>query len=143
LSSPYLWGCFHPQTPLLVVSTTKEILLNMGLKCWNSTFNAQGSRLLIIIVHVKTMRIYVTIVEVFMKKERRDEIQFTTKIDGFLSFTPRWILMFFSYIFLISPQLWSNSRFWSCVFLTLQIYLISKQNYNICLLYCNSRNPFT
>ncbi len=143
MSSPYLWGYFHPQTPLLVVSTTKEILLNMGLKCWNSTFNAQGSRLLIIIVHVKAVIIYVTIVEEFMKKERHNEIQFTTKIDGFLSFTPHWILMFFSYIFLISPHLWSNSRFWCCVFLTLQIYLISKQNYNICLLYCNSRNPLT
>jgi hypothetical protein len=35
------------------------------------------------------MRIYVTIVEVLTKEEKRDEIQFTTKIDGCLSFNPR------------------------------------------------------
>jgi hypothetical protein len=86
---------FTPQTPLLVISTTDEILLNMGLKCWNSTFNAQGSRLIIIIVHVKAVRIYVTIVEMLTKKEKHDEIQFTTKIDGCLSFTPPWLLMYF------------------------------------------------
>jgi hypothetical protein len=31
---------------------------------------------------------YIAIVKVFMEKERQDETQFTTKIDGFLSFTP-------------------------------------------------------
>ncbi len=34
------------------------------------------------------MKIYVTIMEVFKKNERHDEIQFLTKIDGFLNFTP-------------------------------------------------------
>jgi hypothetical protein len=34
------------------------------------------------------MKIYVTIVEAFRKKEIQDETQFTTKIDGLLSFTP-------------------------------------------------------
>ncbi len=38
------------------------------MKCWNSARNAQGSKLIIVIVHVGT--------------------QFITKIDGFLSFTP-------------------------------------------------------
>jgi hypothetical protein len=32
---------------------------------------------------------YVTAVEVLRKKERQGETQFTTKIDGFLSFSPR------------------------------------------------------
>jgi hypothetical protein len=29
------------------------------------------------------------------KKERQDETQFTTNIDGFLSFIPSWMLMYF------------------------------------------------
>jgi hypothetical protein len=33
-------------------------------------------------------KIYVAAVEVLRKKERQDETQFTTKIDGFLSFKP-------------------------------------------------------
>ncbi len=33
--------------------------------------------------------------EALRQKERQDETQFTTKIDGFLSFIPRQILMFF------------------------------------------------
>ncbi len=34
------------------------------------------------------MKRYVAVVEALGKKERQDETQFTTKIDGFLSFTP-------------------------------------------------------
>jgi hypothetical protein len=34
------------------------------------------------------MKIYVAAVEALRKKERQDETQFTTKIDGFLSFIP-------------------------------------------------------
>jgi hypothetical protein len=34
------------------------------------------------------MKIYVAAVEALMEKERQDETQFTTKIDGFLSFVP-------------------------------------------------------
>jgi hypothetical protein len=33
-------------------------------------------------------KIYVAILKAFREKERQDETQFTTKIDGFLSFTP-------------------------------------------------------
>jgi hypothetical protein len=34
------------------------------------------------------VKIYVAASEALRKKERQDETQFTTKIDGFLSFTP-------------------------------------------------------
>jgi hypothetical protein len=55
-------------------------------------------------------------VEELRKKERQDETQFTTKIDGFLSFIPFWILMyFFASFFRISPCVWPNSWFWCCV----------------------------
>jgi hypothetical protein len=29
------------------------------MKCWNSAFNAQGSRVIIVVVHVGTVKIYV------------------------------------------------------------------------------------
>ncbi len=41
-----------------------------------------------VVVHVGAVKIYVTAVEALMKKERQDETQYTTKVDGFLSFTP-------------------------------------------------------
>jgi hypothetical protein len=34
------------------------------------------------------MKIYIIIVEALRKKEKQDETQFTTKIDGFLNFNP-------------------------------------------------------
>ncbi len=55
-----------------------------------------------------------------MKKERQDETEFTTKIDGFVSFIPHRMLMyFFAGFFLLSPCVWPNSGFWCCIFLTL------------------------
>jgi hypothetical protein len=41
------------------------------------------------------MKIYVAAVEALRKKESQDETQFTTKIDGFLSFTPPSMRMYF------------------------------------------------
>jgi hypothetical protein len=58
------------------------------MKCCNSTFNAQGSKLIIVVVHLGVVKIYVAAVEALRKKERQDETQFTTKVDGFLSFIP-------------------------------------------------------
>jgi predicted oxidoreductase (fatty acid repression mutant protein) len=43
------------------------------MKCWNSTFNAQSSRIIILYVHVKTLKIYVAIVEKLREKERRGQ----------------------------------------------------------------------
>jgi len=59
------------------------------MKCSYSAFNAQSSRLIIVVVQVGAMKIYVAAVEALRKKERQDETQFTTNIDGFLSFIPR------------------------------------------------------
>jgi hypothetical protein len=43
----------------------KEILLNLGMtqKSWDSTFNAQGSRLIIVVVQVRAVKIYVAAVD--------------------------------------------------------------------------------
>jgi hypothetical protein len=65
------------------------------MKCWNLAFNAQGLRLIIVIVQLGAVKIYVAAVEALRKKEKQDETQCTTKIDGFLSFIPHWMLMYF------------------------------------------------
>ncbi len=62
------------------------------------------------------MKTYVAVVEELKKKERQ---------DGFLSFIPRWMLMYFFVVcFWISPCVWPNLGFWCCVFLTLRITLL-------------------
>jgi hypothetical protein len=91
LSSPCLWASFYPLSPLSVVSTKYLIksqygTLQLGMKCSNS---ARGSRLItVVILQLGPVKIYVAALGAFRKKERQDETQFTTKIDGFLSFIP-------------------------------------------------------
>jgi hypothetical protein len=46
----------------------------MGMKCWKSAFNAQGSRLIIVVLQVG-------IVMEVLRKERHGETQFTTKLE--------------------------------------------------------------
>jgi hypothetical protein len=59
------------------------------MRSWNSAFNAQGSRLIIVVVQqLGAVKISVVAVEALRKKGRPDETQFTTKIDGFFSFIP-------------------------------------------------------
>jgi hypothetical protein len=45
------------------------------MKCQNSTFHAQGSRVIIVVVHVGAVKIYiyVALVEALGKKERQEE----------------------------------------------------------------------
>jgi len=45
------------------------------MKCWKSTFNAQGSRLIIVALQVRAMNIYATIVKVLKKKEIQGKIK--------------------------------------------------------------------
>jgi hypothetical protein len=50
--------------------------------------------------------------EALRKKERQDETQFPTKIDGFLSFIPHWMLIYcFAGFLKISPCVWPNLGF--------------------------------
>jgi hypothetical protein len=49
-------------------------------------------------VWVRPVKIYVAAVEALRKKERQDETQFTTKLDGFLSLYPPCLMLM--YIFL-------------------------------------------
>jgi hypothetical protein len=49
---------------------SKEILLNLGMKSWNSAFNAQ---VIIVVVQVGAVEIYVATVEAPRKKEREGQ----------------------------------------------------------------------
>jgi len=57
-----------PFTFLKCYLQSKEILLNLNMKCWSSTFNAQGLKVIIIVVQIGAMKIYVTTMEVLMQK---------------------------------------------------------------------------
>ncbi len=99
--TPYPHFQWYPQS--------KDILLNLYMKCWNSAFNAQGSRLIIVVVQFGAVKIYVAGVEALRRKERQDQTWFITKIDGFPSFIPPWMLMyFFARLKKISPCVWPN-----------------------------------
>jgi hypothetical protein len=54
-------------------SQSKETLLDLNMKCWNSSH--QGSRVIIGVVQVGAVEMYVT-VEALRKNRREDEMQF-------------------------------------------------------------------
>jgi hypothetical protein len=41
------------------------------MKCWNSTFNAQGSRAILVVLQVGAVKIYVTTLKALRKNEKR------------------------------------------------------------------------
>jgi len=43
------------------------------MKCWKSTFNAQSSRLIIVALQVRAMKIYAKAVDALKKKEKQGE----------------------------------------------------------------------
>jgi hypothetical protein len=65
-STPYPHFQWYPQR--------KEILIYLNMKCWNSAFNAQGSRVIVVVVQVGAVKVSVATVEEPRKKERQDEI---------------------------------------------------------------------
>jgi hypothetical protein len=69
--SPPVSSAFTPYPLFQSYPQSKEILLNLGMECWNSAFNAQGSRVIIIVVQVAEVKIYVAALEAHRKKERQ------------------------------------------------------------------------
>jgi len=61
------------------------------MKCWNSAFNAQGSRVIIVVVHVGAVKIYVAAVEAARRSWKRKEgmkLSFPPKLVGKLVWVP-------------------------------------------------------
>jgi hypothetical protein len=130
LSSPCLHPvCGPPFTPYPLFQRylqSKDILINLSMKCWYSTFNAQGSRLIIVVVQLGAVKIYVAAVEALRKKKRQDETQFTTKNWWFSEFHPplNAHVLFCSLKKNLTLCVWPNSGLWCCFFLSLRITLI-------------------
>jgi hypothetical protein len=83
--SPPISSAFGPYPLFRWYPQNKENSLNLGMKCWNSAFNAQGSRLIIVVVQVRAVKIYVVAVQALRKKESQDE---TTKLVERLVWVP-------------------------------------------------------
>jgi hypothetical protein len=49
-------------------------MLQLSTNCWNSAFNAGGSRLIVVVVQIGAVKIYVAAMVALRKKERQDEI---------------------------------------------------------------------
>jgi hypothetical protein len=58
-----------------------------------SAFNAQGSRVILIIVQVRAVKKYVAVVEALRRKERQDETQFTSIIAGKTILGPSYFVL--------------------------------------------------
>ncbi len=57
-------------------------------------FNAEGSRVIIVVVQVGALKIYIAAaVEALRKEERQDETQFTTKIGAKTSLGPSYFAL--------------------------------------------------
>jgi hypothetical protein len=55
--------------------------------------NAQGSRVIIVVVQVEAVKLYVAAVQPLRKRETQDETQFTTKIGEKTSLSPSYFLL--------------------------------------------------
>jgi hypothetical protein len=62
------------------------------MKCKNSAFSAQGSRVIIVVLQGGVVKIYVAAVKALRKKER-DKTQFTTKVGGKTSLGPSYFVL--------------------------------------------------
>jgi hypothetical protein len=66
------------------------------LKCWNLTFNAQGSRVIIVVVQVRSTENICSSSGGAQERHahgRQDETQFTTKIGGKTSMGPSYFVL--------------------------------------------------
>ncbi len=62
------------------------------------------------------MKISVVGVEALKRKEREDETQFTTKLNGFLSYTPALNANLFSIDFFLSHPVYDQTHGYGAVF---------------------------
>jgi hypothetical protein len=85
---------FHPLSPSFSgIREVKKFLLNLSMKWWNSTSNAQSSRVIILLVQVGAVKIYIAAVTALGEKKRGDETQFATKIGGKFSLGPCYLVL--------------------------------------------------
>ncbi len=75
------------------ICNVRKTLLNLVIKCWVLAFNAQSSRVIIVVVQVGAVKTYVAAMQVLRKKESQDETQFISKIGGKTSLAPSYFAL--------------------------------------------------
>ncbi len=119
--APELHPSFDASSPPGCCRQSHEILLNQGMKYWDSGLNAPGSRTFIAKLHIAAAMIGWK----RSGKERRGQTQFSTKLAAKLSFMPPWSPVYFFLLFFeISSPLWPNRGFRCRLCLTLWIILL-------------------
>jgi len=92
-------------------------MLKLNTKCWISAFNAQGSRGIILVVQVRSVKIYVAIVEALSKNK------ILWNSGNHSEFQPPWMLMYIFKGFLESHHVYDETRGTGIVFSWLYGYL--------------------
>ncbi len=97
------WMKIHIQHPVQIIACTrKKKERARGYAWWMSIEDKSQAQERLVITVIRKVR------------KTQHEAQFATKLDGFLSFLPPWMLMyFFAGFFWISPCVWPDSGFWS------------------------------
>jgi hypothetical protein len=67
---------------------SKESILNLCMKCWNSASNAQGSRVTIVVIQVGAVKIYVRAVDALGKRKHRMKLSLWPKLVEKLVWVP-------------------------------------------------------
>ncbi len=83
--TPYPVFQWYPQS--------KQILLNVRMKCWHSAFNAQGSRVIIVVVHIGAMKIYVARCRRSWKRNHKMKLTLPPKLVEKTSLGPSYFLL--------------------------------------------------
>jgi hypothetical protein len=89
-------------------------MMQLSMKSWNSAFNAQSSRLIVIVVQLGAVKICVAAVEAL-----RTKTQFTTKIDAFWVSCPVECWCTFLQAFLESHPVYDQTQGSGAVFFLL------------------------
>ncbi len=141
LSSPSLCVSFHPLSPSLSeVRKVRKSIIKSGYECWNSAFNAQGSRLIIVVVQLGAVKIYVRSSGGAQEK-RKERVKNPMKLtiwhkkDGAHFWVSpsleKGLMYFFAGLFFWEshPVLDQTQGSWCCVFLTLRISVLCSHKY--------------
>jgi hypothetical protein len=89
--------CFIPYPLFQWYRQSEEIWLNLGMKCWNSASNAQGSWVIIVVVQVGVVKIYVAAVQALRKRKHKMKLSLWPKLVEKLVWVP---VIFFRKIFI-------------------------------------------
>jgi len=120
---PELHPSFDASSPPGYCRQRNEILLNKGMKYWDSELSARGARTVTATVHIARAVISWRCSE----KERTGQTQFSTQFAAKLSFMPRWILRYV----LLFPVFWNLVPYVTKHGLPIRLFLTLRVTFNV------------